>query len=178
VDAYKWLLGPTGSGFLYLDPDVRGELRPTIIGWRSDRRWRQVDNLHHGAPEFPDAAERFEGGMLPFSALYGLEASVDLMLELGPERIERRVDELAEAARAVLRRAGGRLLSDEAPHYDSPIIAARFPGRDPAELVRALYARRILVSARHGRLRVSVHFYNNEADLEELEAALDQLLGH
>jgi len=177
VDAYKWLLGPTGSGFLYLDPALRGELRPTIIGWRSDRRWRQVDNLHHGAPDFSDAAERLEGGMLPFAPLYGLEASVDLMLELGPERIEQRVNELTEAARAALRRAGGRLLSDEAAHYDAPIIAARFPGRDPARLVRELYARRILVSARHGFLRISVHFYNNEADLERLEAALGELPG-
>ncbi len=176
VDAYKWLLGPTGSGFLYMDPELRAQLRPTIVGWRSDRRWRQVDNLHHGVPEFPQAAERFEGGMLPFPALYGMEASVDLMLELGPERIEQRVNELAEAARAVLRRAGGELLSDEAPHYDSPIIAAKFPGRDPAGLVRELYARGILVSARHGWLRVSVHFYNNEADLERLEAALGELL--
>jgi len=177
VDAYKWLLGPTGSGFLYVDPELRTRLQPAVIGWRSDRRWRQVDNLHHGAPDFSGAAERFEGGMLPFAPLYGLEASVDLMLELGPERIEQRVRELAEAARAVLRRAGGRLLSDEAPHYDSPVIAARFPGRDPARLVRELYARRILVSARHGFLRVSVHFYNNEADLERLETALGELPG-
>jgi len=176
VDAYKWLLGPTGSGFLYVDPELRGRLQPAIIGWRSDRRWRQVANLHHGAPEFPSGAERFEGGMLPFPALYGLEASVELMLELGPERIEQRVNELAEAARAVLRGAGSELLCDRQPHHDSPIIAARFPGRGAARLVEQLRERRILVSARHGWLRVSVHFYNNEADLERLGEALRELL--
>ncbi len=36
----------------------------------------------------------------------------------------------------------------------------------------ALKRSRVLVSARHGRLRVSAHFYNNEADLERLEQGL------
>jgi len=39
-------------------------------------------------------------------------------------------------------------------------------------LARSLKERRILVSARHGRLRVSPHFYNDEADLETLRKAL------
>jgi selenocysteine lyase/cysteine desulfurase len=46
------------------------------------------------------------------------------------------------------------------------------PGRDSGELARSLKERRILVSARHGRLRVSPHFYNDESDLETLRKAL------
>jgi len=39
-------------------------------------------------------------------------------------------------------------------------------------LARSLKERRILVSARHGRLRISPHFYNDETDLETLRRAL------
>jgi selenocysteine lyase/cysteine desulfurase len=172
VDAYKWMLGPTGSGFLYVAPELRPQLRPSVIGWRSHKTWREVDNLHHGTPEFTDATEKFEGGMLSFGPLYGMEASINLMLELGPERIEQRVMELADQVRAVLRRHGATLLSDEAPYYDSPVIAARLPDRDASALAKALCRDRVIVSARHGYLRVSTHFYNNESDIQSFEQAL------
>ena len=175
VDAYKWLLGPTGSGFLCARPDVRERLAPAVIGWRSHKGWREVANLHHGTPEFAEAAEKYEGGMLTFPSLYGMAASVEMMLELGPERIEERVLRLAGEAREVLRAAGAELLSDELAHHESPVVAARFPGRDAIELVKQLRDRRILVSARHGLLRVSTHFYNNEEDLERLGVALREL---
>jgi selenocysteine lyase/cysteine desulfurase len=171
VDGYKWLLSPTGSGFLYVRPDVRKWLRPTVIGWRSDKRWRSVNALHHGAPEFVDAAEKYEGGMLPFAPIYGMGASIEMMLELGTDVIERRVMELAAGARAVLEGAGARVLYD-----NTPILAAHWEDRDAAELAARLRERRILVSARHGNLRVSVHFYNNEDDLRVLRDALNQLL--
>jgi selenocysteine lyase/cysteine desulfurase len=47
-----------------------------------------------------------------------------------------------------------------APASDAPALAAR------------LLEQRILVSARHGLVRVSPHFYNDESDLQALERAL------
>ena len=70
-------------------------------------RKRNVDRLHSGAPEFKDAAEKYEGGGLPFHLLYAMEASVDWMLEIGPDAIEARVMELANSARTILRGFGG-----------------------------------------------------------------------
>lgn len=176
VDAYKWLLGPTGAGFIYVRPDVRRQLAPTIIGWRSHTGWRQVDHLHHGVPEFSQAAEKYEGGMLNFPCLYAMGASIELMLEIGPARIERRVRELAAETRAILRRCGARLLADEAPFHDSPIVTGRFPSVEASRLAQELKARGVLVSARRGCLRVSPHFYNDESDLARLEEALREIV--
>jgi selenocysteine lyase/cysteine desulfurase len=172
VNAYKWMLSPNGAGFMYVSPALRERLAPAVIGWRSDRHWRDHENLRHGAPEFSRDAERYEGGILPFAALYALDAVLEMMESIGPERIERRVTDLAARTRSVLREAGAALLSDRGPHYDSPIVTARFPGRDAPALARALQARKVLVAARHGNLRVSPHFYNNEMDLERLREAL------
>jgi selenocysteine lyase/cysteine desulfurase len=58
----------------------------------------------------------------------------------------------------------------------SQIVAAKFPGQDPSRLAKELKARRVLVAARHGYLRVSPHFYNNDEDLQRLEAELRKLL--
>jgi len=176
VDAYKWLLGPTGSGFAFIEPNLRQRLHPTVVGWRSHKDWRNVDNLHHGTPEFSSDAERFEGGMLTFPSVYGMGASVEWMLEIGPAEIETRVMELAGKVREALRGLGARLLCDEAPHYDSPIVAARFDGVDSIRLAGELKSRDVLVSARHGNLRVSTHFYNNEEDIATLERETRSLI--
>jgi selenocysteine lyase/cysteine desulfurase len=173
---YKWLLSPTGAGFMYVSPEVRRWLEPNVIGWRSHRDWRSHENLHHGAPEFKPEAERYEGGMLGFPLIYAMAASIEMMLEIGTEAIEARVLELASETRAILRRAGAKLLFDEAPHYDSSIIAARFEGKDSPALARALYAQRVVIAARHGYLRVSPHFYNDETDLETFERTLAGVL--
>ena len=167
VHGYKWLMSPNGSGFMYVSPSFRERLQPNVVGWRSHKDWRRVDSLHHGAPEFLPTAEKYEGGMLNFPSLYAMGASLDLLLEIGADRIETRVLELAAKSAAVLEEAGSQV-----EFRNSPIVTARFAGRDASQLARTLKERRILVSARHQRLRVSTHFYNDENDLAELRQSL------
>ncbi|MDX2152649.1 MAG: aminotransferase class V-fold PLP-dependent enzyme [Bryobacteraceae bacterium] len=167
VHGYKWLLSPNGAGFVYVAPALRRTLPPAVAGWRSDKRWRQVDYLHHGSPEFVESAEKYEGGMLAFPCIYAMGASLRLFLELGPQLIEERVLSLAAQMKDVLESKGGRVV-----HTGSQTLAARFEGRDASAIARELYDRRILAAARHGNLRVSVHLYNNEEDLENLRRAL------
>ena len=167
VDAYKWMLSANGAGFLYVDPDLRQRLAASVVGWRSDRDWRSVNSLNHGEPVFAQAAEKYEGGMLSFPSIYGMGVVIDLMLQVGPAAIEARVLDLAGKARAMLCGLGAEVNADQ-----SQIVTAILPGRDSGELARTLRERQILVSARHGRLRVSPHFYNDETDLEILRQAL------
>jgi selenocysteine lyase/cysteine desulfurase len=155
---------------MYVSPELRAWLKPNNIGWRSDRRWRDVDCLHHGPPDFKQSAERYEGGMLNFSCIYAMGASVDWILELGPSQIEQRVMELADECSQILESAGATI-----DYKGSPILAAKFEERDASQLSVALKEKGILTAARHGRLRVSVHFYNNAEDLERLEKALKTL---
>jgi cysteine desulfurase/selenocysteine lyase len=166
VDGYKWLLAPNGGAFCYVSPELRQNLEPSVIGWRSHKDWRRPEQLHHGEPEFSDNAEKYEGGMLAFAPLYAMGASVDMMLEIGPARIEQRVMALASMTADALREAGGKVL-----HCESPIVTARFE-RDASELTAALADRKIVVAARKGNLRVSPHFYNNESDIALLRKAL------
>jgi len=170
VHAYKWLISPNGAGFMYVRPELRERLRPNVLGWRSHRDWRNVDNLHHGVPELSDSAEKYEGGSVTFAVIYAMEAAIDLILEIGPDVIEERVLSLAEKTREIVRREGARV-----DLCGSPIVAARFENRDVSALAKALKEQRVLVAARRGHLRVSPHFYNNEQDLETFAAALVKL---
>jgi selenocysteine lyase/cysteine desulfurase len=167
VHGYKWMISPTGAGFLYVSPALRARLPARIVGWRSHHDWRNVDRLHHGIPEFTETAEKYEGGGLPFHLLYSMQASVDWMIEIGVETIERRVLELARATRDMLCRLGAAVAET-----GSQIVCAEFPKQDASQLARVLRESNVIVAARHGRLRVSPHFYNSEEDLRRLEVAL------
>ncbi len=171
VHGYKWMLSPTGAGFVYVRPQARAWLQPNVVGWRSHHRWQDFDNLHHGEPEFSTAAERYEGCMLAVPLLCAMEKSVELMLEIGPAQIEARVLELAELAGHKVEALGGTVA-----HGGTAILACRFEGREASALSRALGARGVVTSARHGYLRVSLHFYNNEEDVEVFAAELKGLL--
>jgi cysteine desulfurase/selenocysteine lyase len=171
VHGYKWMCSPTGAGFMYIAPGLRAKLPPAEVGWRSHKTWREVDNLHHGTPVLTETAQKYEGGGLPFPLLYAMQATIEIMFEIGPAVIEDRVLELARSARERLRAMGA-----EAVETGSHIVTAKFPGRDPSILARELKARRVLTAARHGFLRVSPHFYNNEDDLNRMDEELRKLI--
>jgi cysteine desulfurase/selenocysteine lyase len=170
VDGYKWLLCPNGATFFYVSPALRRTLQPAVIGWRSDRGWRSVNDLNHGTPRFPEAAERYEGGMLNFPSLYGMAEAVRMVLEIGPDRIEERVLALAGETEDILRASGAGIV-----HAGSNIVAAHWPDRDASVLAGQLAEKKVLAAARHGNLRVSPHFYNDEADLAALASVVQGL---
>jgi cysteine desulfurase/selenocysteine lyase len=170
VHGYKWLLAPNGAGFCYVSPELRERLEPNVIGWRSHKDWRRPEQLHHGEPVFSSSAEKYEGGMLAFAPIYAMGASVEMMLQIGPARIEQRVMDLACQTAEALRQSGGKVV-----HCESPIVTAQFE-RDASELAAGLKDRRILVAARRGNLRVSPHFYNSEEDIDRLAHGLREVL--
>lgn len=173
VDGYKWMMAPTGAGFAYVSPDLRRRLRPQVMGWRSHREWRNVDALHTGAPVLSEDAEKYEGGMLDFMALYALRQSVQTMLDLGPENIAARINGLVALLRQELAKVPGATWYDYA---NSPIVSASIPGIAVAQLVRQLQRWNIIASARHGRLRLSLHGFNNTEDVVMLGRALRGIL--
>jgi selenocysteine lyase/cysteine desulfurase len=71
---------------------------------------------------------------------------------------------------------GARAAPEDSSPCESPVIAARFPGVDASGLAKRLRERRVVVSARHGFLRVSTHFYNNEEDLQAFARALRECI--
>lgn len=172
VHGYKWMNAPAGAGFAYVAPRVREWLPPMVVGWRSDRGWREVNNLNHGAPVLSDDAEKYEGIMLPSTLLYAFEASVDLIRELGIGQIEARALSLSQLVRDGLAKLGAKF-ADPGP---SPIVAARWPHREAVALAAALKQQHILVSARHGYLRISTHFFNHEQDVSHCLTQLAKLL--
>lgn len=172
VDAYKWMISPNGAGFLYVRPEVRERLRTNVIGWRSDREWRNVESLHQGAPRFSESAEKYEGGMLAFPSLMGMAASLTLFEELGSAVIEQRVLQLAERLRERMTALDAEEFPSQPATLPSQILLFKVNGLDSSLLTKKLESNRIHVSARREYLRISPHIYNDESDIDAFVDAL------
>jgi len=170
VGGHKWLLAPEGCGGLFISRRVVARLQSVLHGWKSVT---DADTYlpYHFTPR-PDAA-KFEPGSPSQLGTHALGAAIDLLLEIGPEAIERRLFELTDRLAAGLRARGAEIVSPWGAGERSGIVVFRL-GDQPQRLSNELNRRGFVVRVRGGGIRVAPHFYTNEDDIDRLLAALDQ----
>ncbi|MCS6818235.1 MAG: aminotransferase class V-fold PLP-dependent enzyme [Blastocatellia bacterium] len=174
ANGHKWLLGPEGAAVLYISSRVIDRLEPTLVGWMSVRNWMDsisADELTYDLT-YRDGALRFESGVLNACGLCGLGASVELLLEVGIERIEEHVSALGRELCERLQAKGYHLVSSRRPGETSGIFCFTHPRYSARELAARLEERGIIVSARLGRLRISPHLYNTREEIIEVATHL------
>jgi selenocysteine lyase/cysteine desulfurase len=163
--AYKWLLAPRGTAFLYVEPRHVPEMDALAPGWKS------VEDPYagyYGPPlALAPAASRFDFS-LAWPLWAGAARALELVLEAGIAEIEARDLELARLLRVGLSALGRTLLYGE--DEGSQIVSVSI---DRPDAVRAALRRAGVVAAvRQEWLRLSPHFFNDEEDVERLLDAL------
>ena len=160
ASGHKWLLGPWGSGFLYVaDPEAH---QPQRIGYFS------VEMGTEGADyEFRPSARRFELGTTAVGAYAGVETAIETMQSVGIDTVAARIDRLTDR---LVDGLGDRLVSP--PDARSGLVV--FEAADPETLVDRLAEQEIQIrtlSEPHA-CRVSVHAVNTADDIDQLLDAL------
>ncbi len=163
----KWLLGGTGIALMYVRRDRLQDLRPSITGWFGNRGQFDFDPRRF---EFWDDARRFELGTTANAAVYACTAGIDIVLEVGVDRIRARTTELVNDLVDRLTDAGFSIRTPSDPASRAGIVM--IPMKDPATAVHALAEGGILVDYRHDRLRASPYFYNTPEDNAALVDAI------
>jgi selenocysteine lyase/cysteine desulfurase len=169
---HKWLLSGYGSGFVYLSRRLLEETRARAIGWLSvDEPYKMRNREFHVRQ---DAAARAEWGCPHFAGIFALGASVDYLLKLGTENIEQRVLSLNRHLTERLTNDGWRVLSP-LRHEDSRSGETLVATDQPMRVVAYLARYNIAVTEKPQGIRISTHFFNNEADIERLMRALNEI---
>jgi isopenicillin-N epimerase len=182
-NCHKWLLAPTGSGFLYLGAGNEQRLQPLHVSWGfHPDRGRLDEPDEFGSTPLTRFLE-FEGtrDMCPWLAI---PRAIDFQTGIGWEAIRARNEGLVQHTRR--RIGGGPGLPLHTPQHQELhgfMTAFRLPAKVEAPALRqALWQRhRIevpIVERPDGLLiRVSTHFYNTEAEIDRLAEVLPALLG-
>ena len=154
---HKWLLGPWGAGFCYVDPDAAERLAPLQIGYRS------VEAPSDERYEFHPGARRLEVGTTSPAPHAGLRESLSVFDELGIETVQSHVARLTDRLKDGL--GDDRIVGPR--EYESGLVA--FAADDPEGLVERLGDAGVVVrSLPTGTVRASVHVFNTAADVDRL----------
>jgi selenocysteine lyase/cysteine desulfurase len=171
---YKWLLGPYGRAFLYVAKRHQGgvPLEQTASGRRNVRAENAV--YFTDLSYVPDARRFDMGERDHFISMEMASIGMEMMVEWGAPAIVQRLTMLTERIAAGVR---GIDVYVPKPHLRAPhILSLAFKGGMPAGLVEGLASEGVHVAPRLGRMRISPHVYNDEADVDRFVEVLTRRL--
>lgn len=171
ADAHKWLLGPCGSGIMFIRKERQEQLRPIVHGWHNLRcpDYVALDDLVYK----PDG-RRYEAGSHGIVGLIGLNAALKLILEIGVENISRDLLRKRRWVITALQEKGWTVLNATAtPENSGAMISFHKRETDLAQVQQTLLNQQIVTSLRADRtgqkyIRISPHFYNTDAELNRM----------
>lgn len=164
----KYLLGGPGVAFLYVRRDRVRELEPLVTGWFSQADFFAFDNTRL---DWPDTARRFALGTPSPAAVFAAAAGMDLIHDIGVERIAERVGELTAYTIDRADEEGFPVRTPRAPERRGGMVAIGVEGSE-AVLDALLRRERVIVDERHGALRVCPHVFSSEDDVDAFFDAL------
>jgi kynureninase len=163
----KWLMGGPGLALVYIREGLIPQLQPTITGWFGHREQFKFKTREF---EFRDDAARVEMGTPAVPTIYTANGGLDIVREIGVERICERTRYLTNDLIVRARERGWNVRAPQQPERRSSIVMLQF--EHPEEIVEALLARGIITDSRPGLLRVSPYFYNT---IEENAIVVDAI---
>ena len=182
---HKGLLGPQGTGGLYIAPNM--ELEPLLYGGTGSQS--ETPNQPSVRPD------RYEAGTQNTPGLAGLQAGVAYILNETVEKIHNKEWSLTQRMMEGLQSLPGiKVMGPELGRERTGIISFVAAAIDPSELsfildqhygiaVRAGYhctplAHELAGTSATGAVRASVGIYTTEAEVDAMVEAMEEILSH
>jgi selenocysteine lyase/cysteine desulfurase len=166
---HKFLLNAgRGMGYCYLSPAAQARFTPVSAGWRAGSA--PFDSFFGPQMNLSATASRFDSSISWLAAI-GNQAALTIFDDFGPGTIYARNHELTAKLRAALTGIGWDPV-DLPGQNRSTIVSVPVGDSGASRLPIALSEQGVICSARDGNLRLAVHFYNHEDDIERLVTTL------
>ncbi|MDQ3811828.1 MAG: aminotransferase class V-fold PLP-dependent enzyme [Chloroflexota bacterium] len=167
----KWLLSPWGTGFVYVRDELVRQLEPSAVGWLATQGADDFTRLVDYDFTYRDDARRFEVGTLPYQDFAAFNASLELLLELGPAAVACHVEQIVSDAIAwAACRDDVRLVTPAHRARRAGIVC--LAPRDARAASERLERARVVHALREGAIRLSPHCYNTREEMAQAVAVL------
>lgn len=174
IGGHKNLFGLTGLGLLYCREELVDEIRTPFLKAPVAQGSVQASAHLKSQFDYVRTAHRFEGGNPNFLGLRVLRDSALFIESVGLQNIEDRVRELSTYCMVQLKAAGFPVLTPEPWAERAQVVS--FAAPEAGGLMDVLRERHhVIVNVKDGAIRVSMGFFNNEADIDRLLAAVRQV---
>lgn len=155
----KWLLGGQGLAYVYIRESLIEQLDPTAVSWFGVENQFAFDASEL---RFRSDARRFELGTPAVPTVYTARAGLEMIHEVGVNRIRQRISALTEDLLQRVEAAGMRVRGAAIPEDRSGIVMIQHA--DPGGAVQRLMGAGVICDYRPGAVRLSPHFYNTTVD--------------
>ncbi len=181
TSGHKWLLGPKGTGLLYVREDALDLIAAKHLGGYSNIG--EFD-MASGALQLHPSAQRYEYGTVSTPLFVGLGAAMDFLLGIGMHNVWRHNFALATTLREGLSKLDVGINSPQSPAEYSAMITFTLAHVDRNKLQGFLAEKfklrtRSIYEGGLNAVRVSLHVYNSFAEIERVlegvKAAKEQL---
>jgi cysteine desulfurase / selenocysteine lyase len=159
--AGKWLMGPSGVGFLYVS-DKFMDSTPPAAGWlcaANNRDWNVRECVLH------EDASRFQGGIPNLVGAVGALAALELIEQIGIDFIQERVSRLIGYAMEKLGDLDVDLRTPRNPDQRAGLIFFKLPGAK--ELYLELQSAQIYCGCFMEGIRIDPNFYNTFEEIDQ-----------
>lgn len=169
---HKWILATHGGGLVGVPAARAAEWTVPAGGWFNLQDAFGPERFERAVSR-PGAAG-FTPGMPNMPAVYAVRAALDYIRQIGVAAIDQAARPLALRCLDELQKMPVELLTPHDPDHLAGIIAFRHPKGE--EIARHVRLNNIHVMAHAGRLRVALHGYNTEEDVDAFLRALTEAL--
>jgi selenocysteine lyase/cysteine desulfurase len=172
---HKWMMGPKGTGFLYVRKEMIEVLEPHWTGALADAGW----DVEKGTLELKKDAHRFDFATQNSAIYVGLGAAIDFLYHIGMANIARRDQALAMHLRNELKKLGDKieiLTPDEPGSYGS-VLGFRlknyaYDKLQPMLIEKHKIITRMVPENGVNCNRISTHIYNNFEEVDRVVSAI------
>ena len=168
----KWLCGGPGASFLYVRPDLLKDIKPVFTGWLAHQ---QPFAFEPPPIDYTEGSYRFMTGTPAIPAMYTCQPGLDIVREIGVERIRERSKVMSARLLALAAEREWPTTTPKSADERAGTVAIDL--ESGLAIATELNRRDFLVDWRpKAGIRLSPHFYTTDVEIEETIAEIETIV--
>jgi len=177
------MLGPSGTGVLYIKSEILKEIEPTVSGGGTIKNVKWTPEMGTCKIDWGEGPEKLEAGTPNIAGVIGLGEAAKYLMEIGLEEVEKHEKMLVEETMKGLMEIGDvKIYGPKNPNERVGIVAFNINGLNPHQtaLILDQYGIAVrsgfhcaepihqIIGAEEGSVRASYYIYNTKSEVEEM----------